>query len=132
MQFVRLMLAAAVLAACGGDSATGPGSVTGAYELQTIDGDALPFVVAEIGEDRLEITGGRLTLNADNSFSDRLDFRLIEDGETTTDSETVTGTYEVSGSSVTLEYQGGEPSTVSVSGRTLTQTVEGITFVYRK
>lgn len=133
MRFVRLVLTAAVFAGCGGDSATGPGSITGTYELQTVDGDPLPYVVVQIGADRLEITGGRITLNADNTFSDRLEFRLVEDGETTDpDPETVTGTYQASGSSVTLTYPGGETSTVTVSGGTLTQSVEGITFVYRK
>ena len=132
MRFLRLLLATAMLAACGGDGATDPSSITGAYDLQTVDGDPLPFVFFEIGADRLEITGGRITLNADETFSDRIEFRIIEDGVTSDNSETVTGTWEANGTDLTLTYQNGAESTVTISARTLTQVVEGITFVYRK
>jgi hypothetical protein len=121
-----------VLAACGGDEGTGPATVTGTYNLQTVDGAALPYILIQAGADRLEITGGRITLNPDNTFSDRTDYRLIEDGDTSTDSETYFGTYTVNGQFVALEYDDGEDTDLILDGATLTQNFEGLILVYRK
>lgn len=119
------------LAACSGDSA-GPISFVGAFELQTVNGEPLPAVLLEIENDRLEVTGGRITLNADNTFSDRFDVRITEDGVMSVNSETTFGTYETSGSNVDMRYDGGDFARASLSGSTLTQIYDGETYVYRR
>lgn len=132
MRYLIAVLMLAV-AACGGDS-TGPDSEShvGVYTLRTVNGQNLPFTLVQVGSDKLEVTGERLTVNADGTFSGRTDYRLTEAGKVTTETETWFGTYELRGTNVTFtDADGGTGAGAYINGA-FTLSIEGFTFVYRK
>lgn len=121
---------ALTLAACG--DATGPTSIVGLYSLQTVNGETLPVTVFQDATERFEILGGRVSLNGDGTFSDATDFRYTSGQTVLTDTETATGTYVETGNNITFNVSDGGSYSMAVSGRTLTQVLEGITLVYRR
>jgi hypothetical protein len=131
----------AVLAACGGDSSTGPESanVTGTYALQTINGQATPVTIIQIATYRLEVVSGSLAINTNNTFSNTLTYRETDSGQIVTGSETCTGTYSRNGNSVTfneadvVNTECGDTYTGTVSGNNLTVAYDAtVQAVYRK
>lgn len=134
--FPRILVLALVfvLAACGGDGgSTGPDNGhVGTYTLQTVNGGGLPFTVVQVGANRLEITAGRITLNADNTLSGSLTTRETVNGAVTTEQGLETGTYVRNGTNISYQTSDGETGAMTLSGSSLTQTIEGLTLVYRK
>ena len=121
------------LAACGDDDGSGPSAdVVGTFTLQTINGATVPAVVFQAGADRLEVVSGSITFNENRTFSAAFTLRQTLAGVVTTETETDTGTYTVSGNTVQLTAADGTVETATVSGNTLTSTQQGITLVYRK
>jgi len=120
------------LTACGGDG-TGPESVIGMYILQTIDGDPLPWVLFQIGDDKIEVTAGSVTLNEDRTCSDSITLRSTVSEEVTTDTATDVCTYTTNSQAVTLSYPADNTvSSGSIIGSALTITDDGIIFIFRK
>src|SRR3954468_6501509 len=79
--------AALLLAACTDNSIGVTDAVSGSYSLTSISGFPLPFALA----DTLSISGGSITLNTDGTFSESLDFVLVNAGQTTTPNITCSG-----------------------------------------
>ena len=128
-------LALALFASCGGDSATGPtsASVAGTWSLQTVNGAALPFVLAQDGADKLEVTGDVITAAENGTFSSLTHFRSTISGEVSEDDIADTGTWTLSGSSVTFRFTSdGTAGTASISGGTMTFTQGSTALKYTK
>lgn len=132
---MRKLLAGLVLAfvaACGGDGGSGPNTEhVGTYTLQTINGAALPFLL-QSGTTRIEVTGGRVSLNADGTFSDITDLRVTQGTTVATTQEGTLGAYQRSGNNITLVPASGGSYSMAYSGNTLTQVESGATLVYRR
>jgi hypothetical protein len=149
MRRLALTLVAAItLAACGGgEGATAPDpeppavpvappapAVAGTYALQSVDGAAVPAVYL-LGDDyRFDVTAGSVILKADRTYRIVLTIRFVGPTGTTEtpDQEFEAGTYDVSGTTVTLRSAAGETMTASLSNALLTLRMDGFTFVYRK
>ena len=116
-----LILATAVLAGgllpAWGDDPTGPESVAGTYILQTINGEALPYLV-QVG---FSVTAGSIQLNSDGTYTISLTVTGLG-------AQIITGTFTVDGSTITLD----DGTTGTVSGDTITVVADGDTFVFRK
>jgi hypothetical protein len=148
MRRLALILIAAVgLAACGGESATAPATrppevpVTpppppevGTYALQSMDGAGIPAVYFLGGDFRFDVTAGSVVLKPDRTFRIALTIRFVGiDGTTETpDQEVETGTYEVSGSTITLRSSAGQTITASLANALLSLQMDGFTFEYKK
>ena len=130
-RFVAL-LAFAALAACGGDSSTSPGVVTGTYNLRTVNGSPLPYTVIQIGADKIEITGDVIILNEGGTFTETTSQRTTENGVVTTSTIDDAGTYTLTGTAITLTSQESGSISGAVSGGTMTLTLEGLAAVYSK
>lgn len=134
--FIRLAAIAvlALTAACGGgdDGVNEPASITGTYNLETLDGQSPPIVVLDQPGFKVEIVSGNFVLAANMTFSTNVVFRLTEDGQASTESETFDGTYAVSGSTVTFSYSDGDSDSATIAGNTLTFTDGSSTAVFRK
>jgi hypothetical protein len=142
MRRVALVLAAVLplaLAACG--DSTGPGGgLAGTYELRTINGQALPFLVGEFPDLDLteELTAGSVRLNANATFSASHTVRLTEGTQVTTFTTDINGTYSRSGNNVTLNFPDpdgiGSASIAAVwdGRRRLTITESGEAWVYER
>lgn len=121
------------LGACGDSTGPGGGSITGTYKLQTVNGNPLPYVIVQVGSDKVEVSEGSLTLNADNTYSSRFTFRTTEGGQVTTETDTSVGTYTRNNNAITFtDSSDGETITGSVSGNTITFTEEGLVLVFKK
>ena len=129
-----------MLAACGGDS-TGPnGDLTGSYTLRTVNGANVPAVLYQDSQEKDELTGGNINLNADKTWSGTLSTRVTDltSGGVGTFSAPAGGTYSSSGGTITLTEAGGASQlTGSVSAGTLTISADlglgaAITLVFKR
>ena len=128
-----LLLIAA--AACGGDSPTQPtpASVAGVWNLQTVNGSGLPFILAQLGNDKVELTDDVLNVSENGTFTQLTHFRITQAGEVTTDSLPDAGTYALNGTAVTFTFESdGSTGTGSLSGNSLTVAAGGLALIYKK
>jgi len=120
------------LAACGGDG-TGPDEdgVSGTYTLRTVNGNGLPFTLGDNGVQKVEVTGGRITLSEDLTYSEIRGYRTTDNGLETTEDEEYEGTYTHVGTELLLTIE-GVLYPLSLSGGTITEWVEGFTIVWTR
>ncbi|MGI8619554.1 MAG: hypothetical protein ACR2L6_10795 [Gemmatimonadaceae bacterium] len=131
MKIAAAALLGLVAAGCGGsDGINEPQSVAGTYTLRTVNGAALPFVAFETAGYKLEVTGASYVLAASGTFTNSVSFRETEGGAVTTSTETLTGQYTVSGTTITFTDTDGDVITGSLSGNTLQLSGDGITAVF--
>ena len=103
--------ALAALTACGSDAATGVrASVTGTYQLSTVNGQQLPFTENSSGA-VVVITAGQLVAQSDGSFSEAITRSTTPPGgATTTATTTSTGTFTVGNQVIVFTYAGSAGS----------------------
>lgn len=141
MNFARqsmLAAALAVMVGCGSDDSTGPNenAVVGVYTLATINGQQLPVIVEQSGNDKAEITQGVVTLNANGTFSDVTQVRITVSGQVTMETETATGNWTRTAS--TVQFNPTNPAGSSAYTMTwdgddrLTQVFGNFTLIYQK
>jgi hypothetical protein len=134
MRTIACLLLVATMA-CGGDSPTQPTatSVAGTWRLQTINGTALPYVVAQTGADKVELTSDVITAVPSGSFTQLTTVRVTQNGQVSTQSLPDAGSYTLNGSAVTFTFNSdGSTGTGSIGGNTLTVTSDGLALIYRK
>ena len=117
---VALAFAVVSTSACGKDDKgpTGSNNTTvGTYTLDRVDGGALPFTVfhddvdveGEIVNLKIEVTSGTMSLAANNTFTGSMALRLSIPGvPTQNETAPVSGTYTVSGNTITLTSEDEE------------------------
>src|SRR5215207_1261249 len=131
-----LVMAAFVLvtigaSACGGgDKSTGPGTLAGTYDLQSINGIAPPVTIYQEGTFKVEVTDAGITMNADNTFVGSTTIRESDVGGSSSSSTVCLGTYTRNGNSITFiepssstDDCGGSYGGTWSNGNTLTITV---------
>ena len=137
----RVFLAFLVFAlvACGdngtGNDGTDEESITGTYTLQSADGDPLPWVFFQLGDDKIEVTAGNVILNADMSCTSTFTYTTTESGNVTTETETDECTYTINGGAIALTFPfvGGFTNSGSIVGSTLTITnQDGVVLIFQK
>jgi len=139
---VLLSLAlASTLTACGGDS-TGPSETySGTYTLRTINGTAVPYVIIQLGADKVEIASGTVTMsdNGTNggSYTYNATVRTTVNGQVSTETQSDQGNYTRTGTGWhATSTVDGTTSSGTLSGGTLTlvETIEGTvySFVFQK
>ena len=120
----------ALTAACGGDGVSEPASVAGTYTLQSVNGGPLPFVIFDESGYKLEITAASYVLTSAGTFTNSATFRETEGGAVTTLTETFTGRYAVSASTITFTDADGEVSVGTISGGNLVFSEDGLSAVF--
>jgi hypothetical protein len=130
---VLLSLAMLVSVACFDDYSTGVGTVTGAYTLRTVNGAALPYTYNVDATTQKQIIDDMITLFSGGSYSRTQHANTIVSGQTTSQTNTESGTYQLLGTSVTLNPTPSGRSTVTtIDGRTMTLVESGITWTFMK
>lgn len=100
------LVLAAVLAACGGDSSTGPSGPTtyknpvGAYDVSTVNTQPTPYKIFSGDGYSYEVMSSALVLTADGKFSLKETFRQTIAGKQDTFVDSTGGTWVLSGTSV--------------------------------
>jgi hypothetical protein len=104
MRTLAVALVATVLAACGSDSPSGPGTATspeGNYTISTINGKALPMAVfSDTGGYKLEILTGTLGVQTGGKYSVVTNYRQTIAGIVSTFSDSSGGNWARTGTSV--------------------------------
>lgn len=126
-----------VCMACGGGDggdATGPTmvSISGTWNLQTVDGAALPYVVTQTGTEKIEITADVLTFTATGTFTEITAVRSTNSGQVTTQSVADAGNYTLTGNTLKAFYGDGSTITGTLNGNTLNATTQNLSLVYKK
>ena len=132
IRYAFLALLVLSLGACSSDDggATGPveTSIAGVYNLVSVDGTPMPYLIFEDATGKSECTGGTLTLTNGagvnrGTFVTRVQLRFEDASGTVHNNERIIdGAWERDGSSLTLDDDGdNQPeATATLSGNRLT------------
>ena len=136
---MRRLLTALVLTLAlplaGCDSTSPEDTLEGIYNLQSINGAALPWLAVNEAAGKVEVIGGAITLLADGTFTDKMTFVVTQGSVAQTEDDVYTGTYVKSATGATLTPlipAGFDPYTVVISGATMTQMINEFELTYRK
>lgn len=136
---MRRLLAAlaltAFVAACG-DSTSPKKSPVGTWALATLDGNAPPLIVATSADSTLYLNGSTLTIQQSGSFSENIALRLKSQAGDSTFEQVDSGTWTMSGTTITFNVIGATPSdNFSYTGNFQDSTIVepgSNTWVYRR
>ena len=92
----------------------------------------MPVLLVEVGDNKIEVTAGSVTLNADRTCSDSLTLEITEGGNVDSDIATDECTYTTDGQTITLTYTDNTISVGTIIGSALTIADDGLAFIYRK
>ena len=125
-----LFMSVAVLSC---DDATGPDNLLGTWNLQSVSGQSLPYVLEQDANRKVELTGESVTLLASGRQTMVTSFRVTDGGVVTTESIPASGNYTVNGSTLLLTFDNDTDTyTATVKDNTMTIEDIGLTFVYRR
>lgn len=133
------VLATVLLAGCGSDRTTAPTqeSFVGIWNLATVDGRALPYTLAQSTEQKVDVLSDRLCIQPDGNFVQLMILRTV--GLSVKEQEWIEpGTYTLDGTvgklygSVFEFLDDKLMLTTTVSTTSITTTVKGKTWIYRK
>ena len=96
-----------LIAACGGDSGTGPASVIGSYQLTTVQGKALPYRLFSETNYSLDVADGSIALNGDGNFVATMRSEERVDGHLSVYADTATGKWLLSGAKINFSASDG-------------------------
>ncbi len=125
-----------VATGCGGSSAPTtptPASVAGTWNLQTINGQSLPFVIAQTGTNQEEIASDQLLVGSGGTFTETTVVKLTVNGQVSEETLGDAGSYSLNGTAVTFVFASdGSSGTGTLTGNTLTVAEGGYSEVYKK
>ena len=131
-RLIPLILAIAV--ACGSDSPTQPtnASIAGTWNLTSVNGTGLPFVINQSGTDKVELVSDVVTATATGTYTEMFSFRETLNGVVTTTTEPDNGTYTINGTAITLHSSTNGSITGALNGNTFTLVDQGFVFLFTK
>jgi hypothetical protein len=129
------LLLLALLPACDSNDDDSLDAFTGTYALATINGNPIPYTVGTDGFE-FTFTSGFIRLDSGGTLSFNLAVGEVDGDITTEERITVSGTYTIDGSTITmrLNYDGEiETETGRISADTLTfSDDDGFTYTFRQ
>jgi hypothetical protein len=138
-RYIALRIAAAALVSLAvvgcGETSTGPTNATmaGVWNLETINGSPLPVVVSGAAPTRVEVVSGVLTFTIEGTFTQVTKSRVTVSGVTTDSTDTDSGTYTVSGPTLTVKFAPDNATgTATVYGDAITVYGGGAQSFFRK
>ena len=132
----KLLLALASLTlACTYDSLTTPTQslLTGKWNLTSVNGTALPYLVSQLGGKKAEVIADTLTMGESNTFSEVTVVRTTQNSDVTTQRITDAGSYQFNSAAITFHF--GSNNSIgsgTVTGKTMTVITSGVSFSYKK
>lgn len=134
-RFLRTAALALALSACADATAPSNQDVVGRWNLDTINGASLPFMMDESELGKLEIARDDLILKDDGTLGGSTTWRIVDsDGDEEIVSVNARGTWARVGSGVRITFSdaGNNTTTGALAERSLTLSGNGFTFVYRR
>ena len=139
MRRILFLGIAFTLAACGRNDVVSPpasptpSAISGSYQLTTIDGQNLPFLVVEIGAYQARLVSGTLNLNANGTYSLEFTLRLDDSGNARASTDRDVGVWNITRDSIALVSTAGDlAKTGTVSGNVITLQASSRVLVLRK
>lgn len=126
---ITSVFAAVVLAACA-DVLVAPPTVA-EYALESIDGQALPFVLVTDYDMTVSVVSDVIQLRSDSTFLETAVFKGVSSDTTIMVTDTASGTYTVSGATMFFLLTSAHASRMTIDGNTLSQDIDR-RFVYRR
>jgi hypothetical protein len=135
----RLLCCTALLipAACGGDddpiAPVTEATVVGTWNLRGVNGDPLPFPLAQTVEILLQIRSGQVIIGADKRYTDIQELRISRVGQAdTVFADTIGGSWTLVGNEMTVTVDGGGSIPILFVNNQLLKLESGFTYNYRK
>jgi len=120
------------LGACGSSTEPEPETIFGLYQLQTVAGGPMPYVLVEDETGKAEIRSGSLKLYDEIRFVTDWTMLITVGEQSETDHYINVGTFEQNGSALTFTFPDGTPFPGTVIDKTVTIIDGSTTFVYVK
>lgn len=116
-------------------------STTGTFVLESANGLPLPAIVVDSVTPalRVEVVSGSIILRTDGTFEESIQFATTANGVQTTNNNVCSGTFFVSGTTITFNENAVTENTVAscgatftgiLNGNTLTTTIRGVALVF--
>jgi hypothetical protein len=129
---VAMIAVAGTLAACDRGATSPKGAVEATYDLKSINGASLPFTKT-LGTATLRITSDMLVLHGDGTYEDQTIYEIPSGQRLQSSTSIERGKYSISDNQISFTDQtNGSRYGGTLSGTTLTQSVNGLTPVYEK
>ena len=114
LTMLGLLAMTTVLGGCGDDDPSGPTTISGTYELESVNNEELPFTLFdEPGFGKFEVLASVLTFESDRTWEEVSTTRTTEgDAEPYVEDESFSGTYTRRGNRITMDD--GEDTFVAV------------------
>lgn len=135
VRIIAALLLAASVASCGSDGPSAPErpSLVGTWALTTIGGVPLPYILDQLGGDKLELIEADFTATNTGTFSSTSTQRMTLGGRAADQSFNEAGSYTINGSVATLTFASDSSSAHgTIRGDSITFADNGIPVVYRK
>ncbi|HEY4302836.1 MAG TPA: hypothetical protein VGM82_00100 [Gemmatimonadaceae bacterium] len=87
MRTLAMLLIAGLMVACGGDSSTAPtvdNSFIGSFTLKTINGQRLPYVIAQSGNNSVTVTVDHMVIADGGSWTEVATYTVVTNGTSVT------------------------------------------------
>ncbi|HEY9229782.1 MAG TPA: hypothetical protein VIP11_24235 [Gemmatimonadaceae bacterium] len=135
MRYLAALLLAVSVASCGSDGPSTPDrpSPVGSWTLSTIGGVPLPYILEQLGDDKLELVEAAFTTTNTGTFSAVSKQRMTISGQATDQSFNEDGSYTMNGETVKLTFNTDNSSVNgTLRGDSITFADSGIPVVYRR
>ena len=109
-----------------------PAALAGVWTLSTVDGVPLPVVISQFGDAKIELLSDTLTLAANGTSTERAQSRFTAGSRVETDTTTEDGSFTIEGNTIRFVGKNGTQRTATLSGTTLTASVERMIWGFRK
>lgn len=136
MRKLLLACAAVAMLGCGGGDSTGPAaSVQGTWNLQTVNGQPLPYTAFFSASPayRLEIMSDQLVTNSDGTYAENGTIRETQGTTVTTSTQQDAGVWTQHGSQIQFTSNADATvTTATLSGNQLSINADGVIGVYNR
>ena len=128
----HLLLGVLLLAGCYEEVGGPAPTIFGRYLLRSVDGQAVPAIMTDIPNFKVEIMTGTIFLNNDNTFTDSTEIRRTDGQVARIVTDVAHGSFVRTGDTIDLSSTRGEHYSMTIADRTLTQNLGGSVLLYRK
>ena len=133
-QVLPLMVITQLLGAGCGGLTSNTELIAGDYNLISINGFPLPFLLDFIDENnKLELESGTVSIHADGNFVDATTYRITEVGLVRSQTDVTPGQWSLDRATVRFDPADGSESysmTVNTGSTRLVQNISGLALVY--
>ncbi len=127
-----MLATVAVMSACGGGGATGPGTELGTYQLVSVDGESVPVILKQGEAVTVALVSGSLRLFAGGAMDRERTVNTTLRGEANVLTQTDHGRYTIMGTQLVILLDDGTREVGSVEGADLSLLSDGHELGYRR